>query len=145
MVPSKVTVPRVVFDTSVVVSALVFRDGMLSWMRHHWHSGICTPLLSQSCAQELQDVLAYPKFKLTESDRQELLAEYVPLCTIVHKISACPVKCRDSRDQIFLDLAHGGRAHSLVSSDRDLLALAGETGFLIETPAQYRQREVGAP
>lgn len=142
MGPAQIVAHRVVFDTSVVVSALAYRDGSLSWMREHWGSGQCTALLSRPCAQELSDVLAYPKFKLSALVRHDLLAEYVPLCVIVHNISACPVKCRDLRDQMFLDLAHSGKADTLVSSDRDLLTFAGETKFLIETPAQYCQRVI---
>jgi predicted nucleic acid-binding protein len=43
----------------------------------------------------------------------------------------------------FLDLAHSGKADSLVSGDRDLLVLAGKTKFLIETPEEYRRRAEG--
>ncbi|MGB8535445.1 MAG: hypothetical protein WCD57_03455 [Acidobacteriaceae bacterium] len=45
--------------------------------------------------------------------------------------------------QPFLDLALSGRADFLISGDRDLLALAGSTGFLIETPEAYRIRIFG--
>jgi len=55
------------------------------------------------------------------------------------------VKCRDQRDQPFLDLAQAAKAHVLVSGDSDLLVLAGKTSFAIETPEVYRQRVLQDP
>ncbi|MHB1950729.1 MAG: putative toxin-antitoxin system toxin component, PIN family [Acidiferrobacteraceae bacterium] len=51
--------------------------------------------------------------------------------------------CRDPADQPFLDLAHSSGATVLVSGDADLLSLAGQTAFDIESPAAYRQRVSG--
>jgi len=42
-----------------------------------------------------------------------------------------------------LPLAESGNADLLVSGDQDLVALAGQTGFLIETPEEYRRRTLG--
>jgi putative PIN family toxin of toxin-antitoxin system len=131
---------RVVFDTTTVVSALLFANGRLAWLRRHWREGECVPLLSAATAAELTRVLAYPKFQLTREEREELLAEYVPCCTIVERVKRCPESCRDAHDQPFLDLAQSGEADVLVSGDKDLLALAGKTGFAIETPEGYRRR-----
>jgi putative PIN family toxin of toxin-antitoxin system len=132
--------PRVVFDTTTVVSALLFTNGRLAWLRRHWREGGCVPLLSAATAAELTRVLAYPKFKLSRDEREELLAEYVPHCQIVERVRRCPQTCRDANDQPFLDLAQSGNADVLVSGDKDLLALAGKTRFAIETPEEYRLR-----
>jgi len=129
---------RVVFDTTTVVSALLFRNGRLSWLRSHWREELCVPLISRATALELTKVLGYPKFKLSSEDSRELLAEYLPYCKIVEANRRCPVVCRDAKDQPFLDLAQSGKAEVLVSGDRDLLALAGQTSFLIVTPEAYR-------
>jgi predicted nucleic acid-binding protein len=51
----------------------------------------------------------------------------------------CQQVCRDANDQPFLDLAQSGNADLLVSGDQDLLALSGQTEFLIETPEGYRR------
>jgi predicted nucleic acid-binding protein len=53
------------------------------------------------------------------------------------------VHCRDAKDQPFLDLAESGKAEVLVTGDEDLLAMAGKTAFLIETPEAYRRRVCG--
>jgi len=139
---------RVVFDTNVVLSALLFPNGRLAWLRRHWQEGAALPLISSATARELTRVLAYPKFRLSEPYRIELLALYLPYCESVDlkSLSAaerCPIACRDSRDQPLLDLAQAGNADLLVSGDQDLLALAGQTGFGIESPEDYRRRVCG--
>ncbi len=135
--------PRVVFDTTTVVSALLFRNGRLSWLVPHWENGDCTPLLSKVTAGELMRVLAYPKFHLTTEDQNELMAHYVPMCEVVGTPGVCPIVCRDQNDQPFLDLATSGNADLLITGDKDLLVLAGETAFEIISPEVYRQRVIG--
>ncbi len=134
---------RVVFDTGTVVSALLFTHGQLAWLRTHWTSGACTPLLSAATAAELTRVLAYPKFKLSADEQHELLGDYLPYGEVVARLRRCPILCRDPGDQPFLDLAHGGGATVLVSGDADLLSLAGLVAFDIESPAVYRKRVPG--
>ena len=129
---------RVVFDTTTVVSALIFRESRLSWLRRHWREKVCVPTLSRETAAELTRVLAYPKFHLSLEDRHELLAEYLPYCKVVEVMKRCPATCRDPKDQPFLDLAQSGKAEVLVSGDRDLLVLAGQTTFKIQSPEAYR-------
>jgi uncharacterized protein len=131
---------RVVFDTSTVVSALLFTNGRLAWLRQHWRAGACTPLLSAATAGELHRVFTYPKFRLSAEDRQELLADYLPYCEVVEHLKPCAQTCRDQKDQPFLDLAHSGDAELLVSGDNDLLVLVGQTSFVIETREAYRLR-----
>jgi putative PIN family toxin of toxin-antitoxin system len=132
--------PRIVFDTSVVVSAIVLQSGQLAWLRAHWSEGECVPLVSQDTVAELIRILAYRKFRLEPAWRDELLADYLPYCEIVRPDKKCAIRCRDPKDQPFLDLAQSGKADALVSGDRDLLALASKTAFRIETPEAYRRR-----
>ena len=123
-----------------MVSALLFANGRLAWLRRHWREGGSAPLLSAATAAELTRVLAYPKFGLTREEREELLAEYVPHCRIVERVRCYPQTCCDANDQPFLDLAQSGNADLLVNGDKDLLELAGKTRFAIETPEEYRRR-----
>lgn len=134
---------RVVFDTSTVVSALLFATGRLSWLRQHWREGECVPLICPVTAAELSRVFAYPKFGLSAEDRRELLADYLPYCEIAEVSRRCKAQCRDPKDQPFLDLAQSSNAVALVSGYRDLLVLDGQTEFRIETPEAYRQRILG--
>lgn len=134
---------RVVFDTTTVVSALSFATGRLVWLRQHWREGGCLALISRATAAELTRVLRYPKFHLSADDGRELLACYLPYCEVIDRVKRCPCVCRDAKDQPFLDLAQSGRADLLVSGDRDLLSLAGQPKFVIETPEAYRFRVFG--
>jgi predicted nucleic acid-binding protein len=66
---------RVVLDTNVLISALLFENGRLSWLRRGWHQGEISPVLSEPSARELTRVLTYPKFRLTQHDINGLLAD----------------------------------------------------------------------
>lgn len=140
----KEVIRRTVFDTSVVVSALLFRSGQLAWLRSHWRDGGCKPLIDRETAEALTKVLRYRKFGLSSDQFHEALAAYLPYCELVEVTRKCSVQCRDTRDQPFLDLAHSGKSDSLVSGDRDLLVLAGRTKFSIESPKAYQRRVMSA-
>lgn len=131
--------PRVVIDTNLVLSALVFAQGRLSPLRLAWQGAQCQPLLSSITAAELIRVLAYPKFKLTTADQQELLADYLPYCTTVRMPAQPPATpdCRDKFDLPFLQLAVVGKADYLVTGDQDLLILAGQFVCPIITADQF--------
>ena len=119
---------RVVLDTNVVLSALVFGGGLAGQLRAGWQQGIFVPLASTATVHELVRVLAYPKFRLSRLEQEELLADYLPHTQAV-RIPRPPPSvpdCRDPLDVPFLHLAVAGRAQVLVSGDRDLLALADE-------------------
>jgi putative PIN family toxin of toxin-antitoxin system len=131
---------RVVYDTATVVSALLFANGRLAWLRQHWRQTGCVSLISRATAAELTRVLRYPKFGLALEDARELLGDYLPFCEVIERTEKCAVVCRDPTDQPFLDLAQSGDADLLVSGDQDLLILAGQTALLIETPEAYRRR-----
>ncbi|WP_374668994.1 putative toxin-antitoxin system toxin component, PIN family [Ramlibacter sp.] len=122
---------RVVLDTNVVLSALVFRGGPAARVRAAWQAERFKPLVSKATAEELIRVLAYPKFRLTADERQELLADYLPWAEVVPIPEPPPAvpPCRDINDLPFLHLAVAGRAKVLVSGDGDLLALAGTRGL----------------
>lgn len=75
--------PRVVLDTNVVLSALVFAYGRLSAVRNAWLEDACIPLVSRTTAAELVRALAYPKFRLGREEQRELLADYLPYCSAI--------------------------------------------------------------
>jgi putative PIN family toxin of toxin-antitoxin system len=133
---------RVVFDTNVVLSALLFPAGKLAWLRSRWRDGVALPIFSPATVKELMRVLAYSKFRLSEQFRMELLALHLPYCGSVDIRVKCPMACRDPKDHPFLDLAQSANADVLVTGDADLLVLAGQAPCAIETPEAYWQREI---
>ncbi|MGE0030075.1 MAG: putative toxin-antitoxin system toxin component, PIN family [Steroidobacteraceae bacterium] len=125
--PRPIAAPtRVVLDTAVVVSALIFDGGRLAWLRRAWRGGIIRPLASKATAAELLRVLAYPKFSLAPKEQRVLQADYLPFCEpVTATVPARSVpRCRDPYDRPFLSLALAGSADFLVSGDDDLLVLA---------------------
>lgn len=117
---------RVVLDTNVVLSALVFGGGAAGRVRRAWQHGAVLPLASTATVKELVRVLAYPKFRLSQAEQDELLADYLPYTKTV-RIPQPPPQvpaCRDVLDAPFMHLAVAGRGHVLVSGDQDLLAIA---------------------
>jgi predicted nucleic acid-binding protein len=79
--------------------------------------------------------LAYPKFKLSAVEQEELLADYLPCCTTERIPDPPPVTppCRDAGDVPFLQLALAGKAEALVTGEKDLLVLAGASSCPIVT------------
>jgi uncharacterized protein len=115
----------VVFDTNVVVSALLFGAGRLAWLRGVWAGGRGGPLVSTETTHELLRVLAYTKFRLSAIEREELLGDYLPFARVVDIPAGrfnLP-ECRDPHDLPFLRLAVAGHADYLVTGDDDLLSI----------------------
>jgi putative PIN family toxin of toxin-antitoxin system len=141
---------RVVLDTNVVLSALVFGGGPAGRLRLGWQQLAFVPLVSTATAQELVRVLAYPKFRLSQSDQEELLADYLPYAQAVRIPQPPPTvpECRDPMDVPFLHLAVIGKVQLLVSGDKDLLALAEEfqqaTGCRIVTMDTFLNQQKSA-
>lgn len=128
--------PRVVLDTNVVLSALLFAQGRLAPFRRAWQRAAIHPLASPPTVEELMRTLAYPKFKLTAEEQHELVADYLPYCTTVRMPARLPKTppCRDPFDVVFLQLAIVGKANYLVTGDKDVLALMGRIRCAIVTP-----------
>lgn len=133
-------VMRVVFDTNTVLSALVFRKGRLSWIREVWSQRQAIPLVSEVTEDEIRRVVNYPKFKLSNTEREILLNEYLPFCEHVEIPDPPPAvpECRDPKDIPFLWLAMVGHAEYLVTGDQDLLALAEDFPVPIVTGEMFQ-------
>lgn len=134
---------RVVLDTNVVLSALLFTSGRLAWLRQAWQRGLIRPLVCTDTVRELLRVLAYPKFALTSEDQQALLEDFLPYTDVIALPPAWPSLpvCRDENDQMFLVLAHVGEATALITDDHDILALRNAYPGLIVTPDKWAARQ----
>lgn len=119
---------RVVLDTNVLLSALVFGGGVAARLRQAWQQRAFLPLACSATVQELVRVLAYPKFRLSAPEQEELLADYLPYAELVRIPAPAPwvPQCRDPLDLPFMQLALAGKAQVLVTGDRDLLIGATE-------------------
>jgi putative PIN family toxin of toxin-antitoxin system len=128
---------RVVLDTNVVVSALLF-TGVSSTLVPLWQGGAITALVSRSILQEYLRVLGYPKFKLSETDIKSLIEEEVlPYVEVVPPRKRLRVVERDPSDNKFVEYAVSGRARVIVSGDKDLLTIGQYRKIVIQSPAQF--------
>ncbi len=135
----RATPPRLVLDTNVLLSALLFQEGSLSWLRTAWQSDAICPLASHDTMAELIRVLSYPKFRLTRDEREDLLADHLPWCeTVTVPVSTVHIDCRDPFDRPFVELAVAAKADVLVTGDKDLLVLASAFPIPILTPRQFQ-------
>jgi putative PIN family toxin of toxin-antitoxin system len=132
---------KAVFDTNIIVSALVFRQGRVAWLREAWKVGDVIPVVSRSTLEELVRALAYPKFGLPPEDRRELLGDYLPYAEVIERElqETDFAACRDPEDRPFLALASAAGADALVSGDEHLLSLAGSFAFDILRPTDLRR------
>ena len=142
-------VSRVVLDTNVLISALLFRQCRLAPLRAAWQGGRLVPIICKQTGQELLRVLGYAKFKLDPSQIEEILSLYLPYAqshTIISpaRQSISLPQCRDIHDQIFVDLASSAQADLLVSGDSDLLSMNDvpnePLSFKIITPQALLER-----
>jgi putative PIN family toxin of toxin-antitoxin system len=132
-------VKRVVVDSNVVVSALLF-GGISGKLIPLWKGRRIQPLCSKEIIDEYVRVLAYPKFKLVESEIEFLISqEIVRWFEIVTVPPGKPFVISDPSDDKFIWCALEGRADAIISGDEHLLNLAASpipiltpSGFLTE-------------
>ncbi len=130
---------RVVLDTNVLVSALLF-GGRLDALIGRWKSGELIPLFSRATFAEFRRVLAYPRFGLTGPEINVLIEEEIlPWCEVVETGEEIRGVCRDPGDDIFLSCAVAAGADAIVSGDRDLLDLGAFRGIPILSVAAFEK------
>jgi uncharacterized protein len=133
----KAIVHRVVLDTNVLVSALLFR-GPVSKFVDLWKTGRIKPVVSLATFQEFKRVLTYPKFALTPDEILFLLEEGVlPYFEVINVQQEVQGICRDPRDHIFLSCALAAGADFLITGDEDLLTLKKFQRTRILTPSDF--------
>ena len=136
---------KVVLDTNTVLSALLFNQSKLSQFRILWQSGKIIPFGSKATISELIRVLTYAKFKLSSTEQQSLLNDYLAYIQTINNIEkkTDPIVCRDINDVMFLELAIAGKADYLITGDKDLLAVQQKFSFKIITPAAFINKLFG--
>jgi putative toxin-antitoxin system toxin component, PIN family len=132
---------RVVLDTNVILSALLF-DGVSSQLHQQWKNKVILPLANRAMIKEYARVLAYRKFKLTAEEiaalfEEEIFPFFSIIPTVSKKVSYPP---DDLNDVPFLHAALDGAAKVLVSGDSHLIDLNGKYLFPIVSPAEFLKK-----
>jgi len=130
---------KVVLDTNVLVSLLVFRDPRFAALSAAWESGGIEVLADDALRQELARVLEYPAFKSRGNAEQALAYYDLRTMKTEAQVGGLPL-CRDPDDQKFLQVAAGGGARILVTDDKQLLRMRRQLPFQIETPLVFQRR-----
>lgn len=131
---------RFVFDTNVIISAFLFSQSKPR-QALDIAQDIGVLILSNSAFAELEEVLSRRKFEkyLTLERRQEFLENFtktVDFIDVEEKID----KCRDPKDDKYLELAVSGKAEFIISGDNDLLVLNPFRGIEIITVQEFLAR-----
>ena len=128
---------RFVFDTNVIVSALLLKRSIV---RQAFDKATEQGklLVSQAIVEELNEVLRRKRFDkyVTEDERIEFITALVREAILV-EITDTVTECRDPKDNKFLELAVSGKATCIVSGDDDLLVLHPFRGIPVLTPRQF--------
>jgi hypothetical protein len=115
--------PRVVLDTNVLISALLF-GGLPGRLVPLWQRREIVLLVSPEVLKEYIKVLSYPKFGLDEEEIKSILREEVlPYFDPVKPVTPVEVVREDPSNDKFLSLAVDGKAKFLVSGDIHLLGI----------------------
>jgi putative PIN family toxin of toxin-antitoxin system len=133
----KEKIGKIVLDTSVLISALLFK-GELSKLVVLWQKGIIIPVISKDTFQELRSVLEYPKFSLSQEEINTIIGnEILPHFEVVEVTKDIKGVCRDPADDKFISCALSASADIIVSGDRDLCDLKRYKSVKIVTPSDF--------
>jgi len=129
--------PRLVFDTNVVVSAVLFLATVPA-RALELGQAVGRLLVSDETVEELRRVLMRTKFDryVRSDERARFLGRVLDDAMLVEIIESID-DCRDPKDNKFLELAVSGDATHLVTGDDDLLVLHPFRGVAIVTPQAF--------
>ena len=119
----KIEIARVVIDTNVLVSALLF-GGVPGRLAGLWKTSRISALVSGDILAEYLRVLAYPRFHLTENEIHYLLhREILPWFEAVRAPRGKRYVAADPSDDKFIWCATAGKAEAVISGDEHLLSM----------------------
>ncbi len=128
---------RAVFDTNVLVSALLFEN---STPAQAFFSVIANGeiLISIALTNEIHRILYRPKFDryINDSQREDFMLALVENSTLVDVTEEIKI-CRDPKDNMILELAVSGRADVIVTGNDDLLVLNPFREIVILNPQAF--------
>ena len=125
--PSKKSALRAVLDTQVILRGAAAKGASLTAKIYDaWRKNQFVLLTSEAIVAEVNEVLHRPKLqaklKISSLEAKAIVAiirrdaEFIEIVTAIRK-------CRDPKDDKFLECALDGKADYLVSADEDLLTL----------------------
>ena len=128
---------RLVFDTNIIISALLF-DGSKPSKAFDIGINQGALLFSLPTLAELEEVLWRNKFDryISYEERKQFLTSLILHSTPIETNETIS-ECRDPKDNKFLELAVCGKADFIISGDEDLLVLNPFRNIQIITPDSF--------
>ncbi len=136
---------RAVVDTNVLVSGLIRPRGPIGLVVRGLRDRRFVSILSRPMLEEIVDVFGRPwlrdKYGLDDA-AVEIYLRFLVLRSELVVPAETIERCRDPRDDLFLEAAVAGEADRLVTGDEDLLALeyhdaTGDHRIRIVSPATF--------
>jgi len=131
---------RIVLDTNVVLSALLWRGTpyrLFQTIRRQEHAQLFT---SAALLGELGEVLIRPvpqkRLALLGRAAHEVLADYIDAVELVTPLATPPVIAADPDDDQVIAAAVAAEVDLIVSGDHHLLALGTHRGIRVVTPVE---------
>lgn len=132
---------KVVLDTNVVISGILFTEDSPGKIIDLWVDGRFKVILSQALIEEYLEVISRTKFKRLGSpvEGQDILIILIELSSTVFVSPKESIKIirDDPEDNRFLECAVEGGAKYIVSGDNHLLVLKEYRKIPIVTPAEF--------
>jgi len=116
----------VIFDTNVLLDLFVFNDFRAIHLKQALLEQKIDALASPTTLEEFADVISHPLFALEADTQNTIIQQWKSHARILEEniLIKAPWECRDSDDQIFLDLAFTAKPCTLISKDHEILRLA---------------------
>jgi uncharacterized protein len=130
------TVSRVVLDTNMLISAILF-GGKPRELLRLVIQGRIDAFTSPALDREFRDVLIRPKFNLKPEDCFLIYKEIETLITMVFPETTVTAVHADPDDNAVLECALEAQADTIITGDPHLLDLPGFEGIKICTPALF--------
>lgn len=128
---------KIVLDTNVLVSALVFggKPGIIfkNCLKKNGIIGVTSP----DIIYELQTVLERPKWRALNIDVEKVVRMVVRQFFMVKLVTISPVIFQDPDDDKIIATAIAGKADFIITGDQHLLVLRQYEQIRIVTPDQF--------
>ena len=138
---------RIVLDTNVVLSALLWRGTPYQLLDAIRSRGEARLFTSPALIEELAEVLTRPsatkRLALIGRTAREVLADYIEAVEVVEPEHVPRVVPNDADDDQVIAAAIAAGAELIVSGDADLLSMGSHQGIPIITAVQAVQRIAG--
>ena len=135
---------RVVIDTSVMISALLWR-GLPHNLIELAEADLIKLCATREMLIELQEVLQRPKFapriRKLHTTVKELMNGIITLAELYPQVPPLKVVKEDPDDDMFIACALAAEAHYIISGDHHLLKLKEFSGIPIVTVKEFLEQE----